>query len=135
MSEGFLGTGCPFPFLPDASGSLRYVSGEADITQCLLILLQTEVGERVMRPDFGTQAPGLVFAPGSSHYLRLLEQSITDAIRTFEPRVEVSSVLAEADSSDATKVTVSIAYQILRTNTKANLVFPYYLGVVGGGSP
>jgi hypothetical protein len=135
MSEGFLGTGWRFPILPDTTGSLRYASGEDDIAQCLLVLLQTEVGERVMRPDFGTQAPGLVFAPGSSHYLRLLEQSISDAIRTFEPRVEVNSVLAETDPADATHVTVSITYQILRTNTKANLVFPYYLGVVGGSSP
>jgi len=135
MSEPFLGTGCRFPVVPDPTGSLRYVSGEEDIAQCLLILLQTGIGERVMRPDFGTQAPDLVFAPGSSHYLRLLEQSILDAIRAFEPRVQVSSVLAETDPSDASRVTVSITYQVLHTNTKANLVFPYYLGVVGVEGP
>jgi phage baseplate assembly protein W len=135
MSEPFLGTGWRFPIVPDATGSLSYASGEDDITQCLIVLLQTAVGERVMRPDFGTEAPDLVFAPGSSHNLRLLEQSISDAIRTFEPRVAVTSVLAETDLSDATVVTVSITYQVRHTNTKANLVFPYYLGVVGGTSP
>jgi hypothetical protein len=33
---------------------------------------------------------------------------------------------------DESRVTVSLVYRVRRTNTRANLVFPYYLGLTGG---
>ena len=85
-----------------------------------------------MRPAFGTQAPRLVFAPGSLQYLRLLENTIKEAVRDWEPRVDLDSVLAETDPANQFRVMVSISYTVRQTNTKANLVFPYYLGMVKG---
>ena len=85
-----------------------------------------------MRPDFGTSAPTLVFAPGSPANLRQLESSISDAVRAFEPRVELDGVVAEPTPGAENRVVVSVTYRIRRTNTKANLVFPYYLDAVGG---
>jgi phage baseplate assembly protein W len=131
MSEPFLGTGWRFPILPDEAGRLGYATGEQSIEHCLRALLLTGVGERVMRPDFGTRAQESVFAPGSVQNLRDLERSIAEAVRTYEPRVELDSVRAEADLTDESRVTVSVEYRIRRTNTKANLVFPFYLGLTG----
>jgi phage baseplate assembly protein W len=131
MSEPFLGTGWRFPILPDEAGRLGYAVGEQSIEHCLRALLLTATGERVMRPDFGTTAQESVFAPGSVQSLRDLERSIADAVRTYEPRVELDSVRAEADPLDESRVTVSVEYRIRRTNTKANLVFPFYLGLTG----
>lgn len=132
MGQDFIGTGWAFPVLPDSSGRLSYVTGQASIQDCLLVLLQTAAGERVMRPDFGTTAPTLVFAPGSPANLRMLEASITSAIQAYEPRVALDSVLAEPTPGEENKVVVSITYQIRQTNTKANLVFPFYLDTAGG---
>jgi len=131
VSEPFLGTGWRFPILPDEAGRLSYAVGEQSIEHCLRALLLTATGERVMRPDFGTKAQESVFAPGSVQNLRDLERSVADAVRTFEPRVDVDSVLAEADPADESRITVSVEYRIRRTNTKANLVFPFYLGLTG----
>ena len=131
MSEPFLGTGWRFPILPDEAGRLGYAVGEQSIEHCLRALLLTATGERVMRPDFGTRAQQSVFAPGSEENLRILEQSVADAVRTFEPRVELDSVTAEAVVGDESRVTVSVEYRIRRTNTKQNLVFPFYLGLTG----
>ena len=131
MSEPFLGTGWRFPILPDEAGRLSYAVGEQSIEHCLRALLLTATGERVMRPDFGTRAQESVFAPGSVQNLRELENSIATAVRTYEPRVELDSVRAEADPADESRVTVSVEYRIRRTNTKQNLVFPFYLGLTG----
>ncbi len=131
MSEPFLGTGWRFPILPDEAGRLAYAVGEQSIEHCLRALLLTATGERVMRPDFGTRAQESVFAPGSVQNLRTLEQSVADAVRTYEPRVELDSVRAEADLADESRVTVSVEYRVRRTNTKQNLVFPFYLGLTG----
>jgi phage baseplate assembly protein W len=95
----FLGTGWRFPIRPDPSGRLAYVSGDDNVEQSLRVLLQTSLGERVMRPDFGTEAPRLVFAPGSRQFLSLLETTVKDAIVNWEPRVDVQSIDAEADKA------------------------------------
>lgn len=131
MAKDFLGTGWRFPLLPDASGSLGYVSAEDNIEQSLRILLLTQLGERAMRPGFGSKAGQMVFAPGSLQNLRLLEMTVTDAVRDWEPRIELEDVHAEADLNDATRVVVSIQYKVRATNTRHNLVFPFYLGTVG----
>ena len=132
MSDAdFVGAGWRFPILPDASGSLGYVSGDANVEQSLRILLLTSLGERVMRADFGCKAQRLVFAPGSVQYLGLLETTIREAVRDWEPRVELEVVRVEVIPSDETRVIVSISYRVRPTNTRNNLVFPFYLGAVG----
>ncbi|HVO01309.1 MAG TPA: GPW/gp25 family protein [Candidatus Cybelea sp.] len=129
MSESdFRGQGWRFPIQIDAGGGLGYVEGDANIEQSLKILLLTGLGERVMRPTFGCAAPRLVFAPGSVQYLRLLETTIREAVRDWEPRVTLDDVTAEALPTDETRVNVNISYRVRGSNTKNNLVFPFYLG-------
>ncbi len=68
MNADFLGRGWRFPLLPDASGALAYSDGPQHIEHSLKHILMTTFGERVMRPDFGCEAPDLVFAPGRVQY-------------------------------------------------------------------
>jgi phage baseplate assembly protein W len=126
-SDDFRGRGWRFPILPDATGVLPYVEGDANVEQSMRVLLTTALGERVMRPRFGTNAPRMVFAPGSVQGLRLLETSIRDAVRDWEPRVDLLSVTAEAQPCDESHVVVSVAYRVRRSNTRLSLVFPFYL--------
>ena len=130
MSSKILGTGWRFPILPDASGSLSYVDGDENVEQSLKILLLTHLGQRVMRPDFGTRARGLVFSPGSLQYLGVLESTVREAVRDWEPRIDLEQVQAEVDSEDEARVTVHIGYRVRQTNTRSNLVFPFYLDTV-----
>jgi uncharacterized protein len=131
MTADFKGTGWAFPLRPDLGGGLGYTSGDANIEQSLLLLLRTVQGERVMRPGFGTGARDLVFAPGSAQNLGLLETTVREAIRDFEPRVVAEQVTAELDPRDETRAVVDVTYRILQTNTRDNLVFPFYLGTLG----
>jgi phage baseplate assembly protein W len=131
MSDGnFRGRGWAFPITPDAGGGLGYTEGDENIEQALRILLLTDLGERVMRPGFGCRAPRLVFAPGSVQYLRLLETTVREAVRDWEPRVELESVSAETLPGYETHVNVNIDYRIRSSNTRGNLVFPFYLGLL-----
>lgn len=124
----FLGRGWRFPIVPDAAGGLGLVEGDANIEQSLRLLLLTELGERVMRATFGCDAPRLVFSPGSVQYLQLLETTVREAVRDWEPRVTLEGVTAETIPGDETQVSVSIDYRIRSSNTRTNLVFPFYLG-------
>ena len=126
-SDDFRGTGWRFPILPRAGGGLGYSSGDDNITDSLLLLLRTAAGERVMRPEFGTTVPDLIFEPASEQNRFRLEQVLLDTIRRWEPRVEVESVVADPISSGDGVVRVAVTYRILRANTRRNLVFPFYL--------
>ncbi|HEU5133161.1 MAG TPA: GPW/gp25 family protein [Pyrinomonadaceae bacterium] len=133
MANEFVGTGWRFPILPDLTGGLGYASGDENVEQSLKILLLTNLGQRVMRFDFGSKAPSLVFSPGSLQYLGILETTIRDAVRDWEPRVDLEEVRAEPDLDDESRITVNIGYRVRTTNTRNNLVFPFYLGKVEQG--
>ncbi len=130
MANEFVGTGWRFPIQPDATGSLGYCSGDVNVQQSLKVLLLTAIGERVMRYGFGSSARDLVFAPGSTQYLNLLQLTVREAVVNWEPRVDLDDVTAEASANNPSCITVSVDYRVRRTNTKGNLVFPFYLGTV-----
>lgn len=127
MTRPFVGQGWRFPIQPDENGRLGFTSGDANVEQSMRILLQTSLGERVMRFDFGCRVSELLFAPGGELYLRLLEDTVKEAVRDWEPRVELLDVRAETDICSPEMVDVFVDYRIRATNTKSNLVFPFYL--------
>jgi phage baseplate assembly protein W len=129
-----IGTGWRFPILPDARGRLDYVTGQENIEQSLHLILLTNLRERVMRADFGTDAREQLFAPGTEKVLRLLESSVGAAIRDHEPRIEILSLTAEADPRDQTHILVQIDYEVRATYVRGNLVFPFYLAGGGAGA-
>ena len=121
-----IGSGWAFPGQITAGGSVRLVSGAEEIDAALRMILTTAPGERVMRPDFGCAMWEQVFAPVNAGTLGAIEQSVREAIRRWEPRVELTSVdvfPAEAGSV----VHIEIAYQIRSTNDHRNLVYPFYV--------
>jgi phage baseplate assembly protein W len=124
---GFLGRGWQFPIVPDAGGGLRYVDGDNNVGQSLMLLLSTGWGERVMRARFGTNARGLVFAPGSVANLKALEASVRDAVRDHEPRVRLVGVVVTPDPEQPERVDIEVTYTVRRTNTRSSFVFPYYV--------
>jgi phage baseplate assembly protein W len=128
----FRGRGWRFPVVPDAGGGFGYVEGDANVEQSLVLLLKTAVGERLMRPGYGTVAPGLVFAPGSAANLDALERSVTDAVIEHEDRVRLVDVTVTPDDADPVRVEIEVTYTVRRTNTRLSVVFPYYLDRPGG---
>jgi uncharacterized protein len=131
MGKEFLGRGIRFPFVPDDTGALGYTEADENVEQSLRILLQTRVGERLMRGEFGTRIPELLFYPGSEQNLRALEREVENAVVEWEPRIELLEATAEQDSADDSHVTVSISYRVLSSNTRQSVVFPFYLAVEG----
>ena len=130
MNRAFIGQGWRFPIMPGPTGRLEYTAADENVEHSLRVLLLTSLGERVMRHEFGSRASELVFAPGGHRHLRLLETTIREAIRDWEPRIELSDVSVEADLEEPERVKVSLSYQVRSTNTRTNLVFPFYLDTV-----
>lgn len=124
----FLGRGWSFPptFTRERAG-VEMVSGAEDIRQSLRILLSTSLRERVMVPSFGCNLTPFLFDEITVTFLTNLREAVRVAIRDWEPRIRVENIDADADAHEPGLVLVSIDYTIRATNTRNNLVFPFYL--------
>jgi uncharacterized protein len=127
MAREYIGAGFRFPILPDAAGRLGYSSGDANVEQSLRVLLLTRLRERRMRPALGTVVHDALFSPGSTAFLSRIENSVREAVRDWEPRVQLLGVQASLDPEDETRAVVAIEYLVRRTQNRLSLVFPYYL--------
>ncbi len=126
--ESFLGSGWSFPPLFNRhSGSVEMVADEENIQQSLLILLSTDPGERLMRPDFGCDLKHFQFAEIDTGLLTRLKTMITKAVLLYEPRVLLENVVADEKEDEPGVLTVEIQYIVRATNSRFNLVFPFYL--------
>ncbi len=127
-SSEFLGTGWSFPPAFENQGrSLRTVSAEEDVRQSLQILLSTGLGERVMRPTFGWKRDTLMFEPLSTSFATYLKREIETAILFFEPRIELNRLTFDTAPDRDGLVEIRLDYTIRTTNTRSNLVYPFYL--------
>lgn len=104
---------------------------EECIRESIMIILGTAKGERVMRPDFGCGIQELVFAPNNTTTATLITTHIKEALLKWEPRVEVLDVSAYPDEDETNKLNINVEYRIKTSNTKNNLVYPFYLESLG----
>jgi len=95
-----------------SSGALAMVAEDQAVRQALLLLLSTTPGERVMRPGYGSRLHRLIFAPNDATTAGLAIHYVKEAIRRFEPRVEVVDVDAGADPDDAWKLLIRLDYRV-----------------------
>lgn len=125
FSPPFLGRGWAFPVCANA-GRTDTAAYEEDVKQAIRIILGTDPGERVMRPDFGAGLSAFVFEPMSTSTLEALRQRVRDALVDWEPRIDVISVAVTPSPSEG-KVLIDMSYRIRATNSQQNLVYPFYL--------
>ena len=125
-SGDLIGVGWKFPIKVNARGGLSWSSGPDRIRDAIWIVLSTALGERVMRPTFGTGAETHVFDPNGGAAQARLAADIGEALARWEPRITVVSL--DVRQGDApSRVDVAIDYTIRTTNELFNLVFPLYV--------
>ncbi len=127
MQKRFLGTGWKFPIGLDEEGRFESVSEYEDIKEAILIILRTAPGERVMRPEFGCGINDYVFSVINSATLMEIEAQVRRALTLYEPRISVESVKASAEDAAAGRLLISIDYTVKSSNSRQNMVYPFYL--------
>jgi uncharacterized protein len=125
MPAEFLGVGWIFP-LEVQDGKVRMAEFEESVRQSIWTILSTSRGERVMRPEFGCGLNTLVFSPNNAATAGLAAYEVRHALDLGEPRIETTSV-AVASTGGGELLEISIEYRILQTNSRYNLVYPFYL--------
>lgn len=123
----FLGRGWGFPIAVALDDEINLVSDAHDISESIRIILETDPGERMMRPDFGAGLRRMVFEPINTSTLALVQHRVEEALVAWEPRIEVQNVAVTADRAASGYLDIRIDYVIRATNTFYNLVYPFYL--------
>lgn len=126
QDKTFLGKGWAFPVRLDAEGQAAMAAYEEDIRQAVLLILNTNPGERVMRPDFGAGLNALVFEPLNTTTMALARHRIEQALIQWEPRIDTITVQVTAEPPLG-RMLIEIHYRVRATNTFYNLVHPFYL--------
>jgi hypothetical protein len=131
---GFLGRGWRFPVGVAEDGAIGTVAEAEDVQQAIRIILGTNRGERVMRPDFGADLGRLVFEPLSTTTLSLAKHYVEEALTRWEPRIDQVEVAVRAERRLG-RLLIEVAYRIRSSNTFYNLVYPFYLLEAGAEAP
>jgi len=133
QNKEFLGRGWAMPVALDpVTGFVAFAEYEEDIRQAIRIIVETAPSERVMRPDFGCGIHDLVFASPDAGTLQRVQSVIEDALRKYEARIDVLSVLVRYDpqASDG-RLWIEVEYRVRKTNQLGNFVFPFYFNEGG----
>jgi len=133
-SEGFLGHGWAFPVRLDSDHRLLMTaSGDEAIRQSIWMILGTARGERVMRPDFGCDIHDFVFDVHDAGTAGAICEAVREALTRWEPRIDVldvatvPDVVGTLDIAEPNRILIEINYQVRSSNSRFNLVYPFYL--------
>lgn len=129
IDKAFLGTGWSFPpefHKHDGEVKLKTVTAEEDIRESLTILLSTMPGERVMQPAYGCRLKAMLFENINESTETEIRDVIERAVLFFEPRITLDGVEVEAENLHEGRIDIKLAYTIRTTNTRSNIVYPFY---------
>ncbi|MBB2147957.1 GPW/gp25 family protein [Pedobacter gandavensis] len=125
--DSILGTGWNFPVSFDnLNHRTVMVSGIEDVKQSIYIILHTTPGERIMEPEFGCNLKQLVFENIDESLHSKLNHVVYHALLNYEPRVKFigTEILEKVEAAGI--LHISIEFSLIITNTRHNLVFPFY---------
>ncbi len=127
INTDFLGTGWSFPpEFNETEGKLAMTSDVEDINNSLMILLSTRPGERVMFPNYGCDLQEMLFKPLDLTLITQMKGIVERAILYHEPRINILSIEINAQNEIEGEILIEIKYEVRNTNTRSNMVFPFY---------
>jgi phage baseplate assembly protein W len=109
-----------------SGGDLAWEEGAEKVRQAIWLILDTEPGERVMRPGFGCGLRRYLAKPNSAATRDLLRGDVAQALAAWEPRIDLVAVRVD-EGDDPALVLITVQYTHVRDGRPGNLVYPFYL--------
>lgn len=126
MNGDLYGRGMSYPLQINVAGGIRESADAQKIRESIFMILGTQQGERLMRPLFGCGLKSLAFAPNNEATANLARYYVEDALRQWEPRIEVLEVMVESDSLQAALL-IYIHYRIRATLEMQTMPYTFSL--------
>ena len=124
----FLGSGWAFP-VTFSKGNLELSLShfEENINNSIDIILQTNIGERCLEPNFGTGLSRFLFGKMDETLKGGIMETVKFSLLDNEPRIEVKNVLVTFSEEQKGTVLIDIEYIYIKTNTRHNYIYPFYI--------
>jgi hypothetical protein len=116
-----LGRSIAFPPRIGSDGRVAWSEGSQNIRESIQIILQTEIGERLMLLSFGAGLRQFLFEPNTVANRRQIQEQVENALRQWEPRIRVQEVTVEANPDDPQQVTIALTYGLVTTGSRDRL--------------
>jgi phage baseplate assembly protein W len=126
LTTDFIGRGWAFPLHTRSNGAFETLTGRANLEKAMRIVLMTYLGERPMRPAFGSRLREFVFEPVTPENAIAIAEEVARALHSCEPRVRVDNVVVTPVHDAGGRFDIDITYSELATNDEHNLVVPFY---------
>ncbi len=99
---------------------------EESVKESIYLILMTQKTERWVRPEFGSSILSYTFMDTSLTRINMMARELEDTILSQEPRISEVEVTVEPRLSQGCLI-LNLSYLIATSNTRDNLVFPFYL--------
>ena len=127
IGQEFMGRGLKFPLQIDPkTGKIAMVSEEEDIAEAIGIIINTVQGERVMRPDFGSNVLDYTFSAASDSERQSLAFDLREQLGYLEPRIDDIDVRCRDTDELEGAIVIELSYRVRSTNNRYNRVYPFY---------
>jgi uncharacterized protein len=125
--RSFLGKGWSFPpTFRKRWHSVEMLEGEADIRSAMKIILDTITGERILLPTFGCNLQPYIFEQMTPINIAMIRNVVFEALVYHEPRIIVGEIEYTVFQEQGL-LELNIPFTIIRTNTRTNYVYPFYM--------
>jgi len=118
-----LGQGLSFPPRVGADGRLAWSVGEDNVRESIRVILMTEVGERLMREEFGCGLRQYLFEPNTVATRQRIQDSIVNSITRWESRVSLDAVTVDPDDNDPRRVNIVVLFRLIATQSASRISF------------
>jgi len=133
----FLGVGWQYPFQFTANGGVARTSDLPDgstsadrqrehITNAIEQVVRTNLGERLLRPEFGSRITELVFDAADPSLLGQMQFFLAAGVGRWEKRAELVNVDASIDRERGI-VLFLVDYKLIENNQPGNMVLPFFI--------
>jgi uncharacterized protein len=78
-------------------------------------------------PGFGWNRDRWLFESLSTTSATVMQKEIEKALLVYEPRIDINEVELLPDQTEMGRINILVDYTVRSTNTRYNLVYPFYL--------
>ncbi|MEJ2043815.1 MAG: GPW/gp25 family protein [Reinekea sp.] len=109
-------------------GMLNWSTDSDSVREVIWNILLTEPGERLMRPEFGAGLNRYIHYPNNETTRRLIADVSLNALRRWEPRIDILELTATSRPDELNQVTVTVIYRTRATGAEDTLQLGLQLG-------
>lgn len=127
-----LGSGIRYPSMfSEAKGVTLVQEGLDKVRQSIADILETRLGERVMKPEYGSRLHEVVFEPNDFIAQDKAKLYIQEALDRWEDRIVVETIETSIPNNASHRMEIKINYKLNRSNIEDTYI---YLLTGEGGS-